>query len=140
MNDTYETNPVAQPVFLIAEDHDNLRKSLCGLIKTVFRECSLLEARDGNEALTQALNWQPDIVLMDISMPVMNGIEATRHIKAALPKTPVVILTIHENPEYQTESFAAGASAYILKRKIGTELIPNMVDLLSSFTGVAPEV
>jgi DNA-binding NarL/FixJ family response regulator len=73
----------------------------------------------------------PDIVLMDIGLPGMNGIEATRRIKAIAPQVRVVILSILEDPEYQADAAAAGASAYVPKRKMHTELIPILTGLLS---------
>ena len=106
MNNMQKSNPVGKPIFLITEGHDNLRKSLCEFIKIVFKECRILETKDGDEAVTQAFAWQPDIVLM--GLPVMDGIKTTRRIKAELPQTRVAILAIHESPEYQADATAAG--------------------------------
>jgi two-component system chemotaxis response regulator CheY len=71
------------------------------------------------------------MVLMDIGLPRMNGIQATRLIKAASPATEVVILTIHEDTKYQVDASEAGVSAYVTKRKMNSELIPVMRRLLS---------
>jgi len=115
-----------KPTTLIVEDHDVLRRSLHDWLSTVF-----LEARSGEEALELALAWRPDVVLMDIGLPQMSGIEATRRIRAAAPGAQVVMLIIHEAPPYQDAATATGASAYIPKRQMHTELIPVLTRLLS---------
>ena len=135
MNETHESNQVAKLVFLIAEDHDNLRTSLCELIRIAFQECRILEAKDNDEAVTQAFVWKPDIVLVDIGLSAMDGIETIRRIKSKLPQTHVVVLTISENPEYQADAMAAGASACVTKYKMGTELIPVIANLLPILPG-----
>lgn len=73
----------------------------------------------------------PDIVLMDIGLPKMNGIEATRRIKSAVPQVNVVIVTNHEACEFENEAAVAGANAYMLKHQMQTELIPILTKLLS---------
>jgi DNA-binding NarL/FixJ family response regulator len=116
---------------LIAEDSEGVRLYLRGLIRESFPECDCFEARDGEEAVALASLHSPEIILMDIGLPNMNGIEATRRIKEAVPKTQVVIVTNHEATEYEKEAAIAGASAYVLKHRIHTELIPVMTRLLS---------
>jgi two-component system response regulator NreC len=81
------------------------------------------EASDGRQAVSEALALKPDVVLMDITMPEMNGIEATRQVKRALDSTRVLILTMHENEEYLFQALRTGASGYILKEAADTELI-----------------
>jgi len=115
---------------LIAEDHEVLRATLRDWISAVFPNISVLEAKDGAEALSLTFDRLPDVILMDISMPKVNGIEATRRIKETMPQTDVVIVTVHESLEYQSDAAAAGASAYITKRRMGTELIPMLKRLL----------
>jgi DNA-binding NarL/FixJ family response regulator len=87
-------------------------------------------ARSGEEAVAIVSERSPDIVLMDIGLPKMNGIEATRHILKAVPKTHVVILTIHDVIDYKTDASAAGADAYIPKHAMHSELIPMVTKLL----------
>jgi two-component system, NarL family, response regulator NreC len=115
----------------LLEDHDALRASLREWVCTNFPHVRVLEAKSGEAALSSAQSYHPDIILMDIGLPQMNGLEATRLIKKALPLTKVVILTIHENPEYQDDAEAAGASAYVPKRKMGVQLGRVMTELLS---------
>ena len=131
MNTNHNENRIKEPIILITEDHDALRTSLREWVCTNFSNVRVLEAKSGEAALSLAHAYQPDIILMDIGLPQMNGFEATRRIKKALPLTKVVILTTNENPEYQDNVEAAGASAYVSKRKMGVQLGRVMTRLLS---------
>jgi two-component system, NarL family, response regulator NreC len=108
---------------LLADDHTILRAGLRMMLNAQPDIEVVGEASDGRQALTEALRLQPDVVLMDITMPELNGIEATRQIKRALDSTRVLILTMHENEEYLFQVLRAGASGYILKEAADTELI-----------------
>jgi two-component system response regulator NreC len=108
---------------LLADDHTILRAGLRMMLDAQPDIEVVGEASDGKQALVEAQRLQPDVVLMDITMPEMNGIEATRQIKRALDSTRVLILTMHENEEYLFQVLRAGASGYILKEAAGTELI-----------------
>ena len=81
------------------------------------------EAQDGRQAIAEVQRLQPDVVLMDITMPDMNGIDATRQIKRMLPETKVLVLTMHENDEYVFQALRAGAAGYMLKEAADTDLI-----------------
>lgn len=116
---------------MIVEDNDTVRTSLRDWLSTTFSECSFLAAKSGEEAVALALANHPDIVLMDIGLQQMDGIEATRRIKFLLPKVHVVMLTVHEAHEYKADAISAGASAYVTKRKMHKELIPILTTLLS---------
>ena len=136
MNSTYRDSYGKQPsqaTVLIAEDHEALRNTLRDWISASFPNISILEARDGEEAMSVTIDRQPNVILMDISMPRVNGIETTRRIKKTVPNTEVVIVTVHENREYQSDAAAAGASAYIIKRKMGAELMPVLKRLLPQY-------
>ncbi|HEX8982154.1 MAG TPA: response regulator transcription factor [Ktedonobacterales bacterium] len=108
---------------LLADDHTILRAGLRMMLDAQPDIEVIGEASDGRQALAEAQRLQPHVVLMDITMPEMNGIEATRQIKRALDSTRVLILTMHENEEYLFQVLRAGASGYILKEAAGTELI-----------------
>ncbi len=108
---------------LLADDHTILRAGLRMMLNAQPDIEVVGEASDGRQALAEALRLQPDVVLMDITMPELNGIEATRQIKRALESTRVLILTMHENEEYLFQVLRAGASGYILKEAADTELI-----------------
>jgi DNA-binding NarL/FixJ family response regulator len=107
---------------LLAEDHAVVREGLAELIR---READMEvagEAGDGEEAVRLVKQLRPDIVLMDIAMPGLNGIEATRQIKATLPQTKILVLTAYDNPEFIAAMIEAGAVGYLLKNVRGREL------------------
>ncbi len=116
---------------LIVEDHDNFRFILRDWLKTSLPDLHLMEAKSGEEAFSLISTMLPDIVLMDIGLPAMNGIEVTRRIKTICPQVQVVMLTSYEGPEYEADAATVGASAFVTKRKMVSELIPVMSDLLS---------
>jgi two-component system response regulator NreC len=100
---------------LIADDHKIMREGLRSLLEKAGRFECVGEADDGNQAVKLARELRPDIVIMDIAMPNLNGIEATRQIKAELPEVEVVILSMHATRNYVSQVLQAGASAYLLK-------------------------
>ncbi len=108
---------------LIVDDHAVVRAGL-RLLLSADPELEIVgEAGDGAEALRLARDLAPDVVLMDISMPDMNGIEATRRIKVLCPGVAVLALTMHEDDQYFFEMLAAGASGYVPKRAAPNDLI-----------------
>ena len=108
---------------LLADDHTILRAGL-KMMLSVQPDIEIVgEASDGRQAIAEAQHVQPDVILMDITMPELNGIEATRQVKKLLPETRVLVLTMHENEEYLFQVLRAGASGYILKEAADTELI-----------------
>jgi DNA-binding NarL/FixJ family response regulator len=127
---TIESITAAKPIILIVEDHDAVRRSLRDWLGVAFPQYQIVEAASGEEAIVMAQASLPRLVIMDIGLAEMNGIEATRRIKAIMPAAQVIMLTIHEDEAYRTDAAVVGASAYILKRKMYTELIPVMVELL----------
>jgi len=90
--------------------------------------CRWLEAASGEEAVAIAGARFPDLVLVDIGLPKMNGIHATKQIKGVAPLAQVIIVTVHEAPEHRSD--AAGASGYVVKRNVTKDLIPLMQRLL----------
>jgi len=116
---------------LVIEDHDAVRKSLRDWLQVEFPQCRVIEAVSGEEAIALIRTESPRLVVMDISLPGMSGIEATRRIKAALPSTQVVMLTIHEDDAHRADATTAGASAYVTKRAMQTQLMPTLAALLA---------
>jgi DNA-binding NarL/FixJ family response regulator len=108
---------------LIADDHTLLRNGICALLKEVPDMVIVGEASDGREAVHLAGQLKPDVVLMDIAMPLLNGLEATRQIKREHPEINVLVLTMYDNEEYFREMLEVGASGYIIKRAAATELV-----------------
>jgi DNA-binding NarL/FixJ family response regulator len=92
----------------------------------------VIESSNGEEAIAKARIESPRLVVMDIRLPGMNGIETTRQIKSALPFAQVVMLTIHKSDTYRADATAAGACAYVTKQAMYTELIPALATLLAN--------
>jgi len=107
---------------LIADDHDVVRSGLRMLLKTSPDFVITGEAADGEEAVRLVEKHKPDIAFMDISMPKLDGIEATKVIRQNTPETKVIILTVHEDEEYAFHVLRAGASAYLLKNASKKEI------------------
>jgi two-component system, NarL family, response regulator NreC len=100
---------------LIAEDHKMMREGLRSLLEEKLGYECVAEANDGYEAVRRAKEFHPDIVIMDIMLPNLNGIEATRQIKSQQPEIEVVVLSMHATRNYVLQVLQAGASAYLLK-------------------------
>jgi DNA-binding NarL/FixJ family response regulator len=108
-------------VFL-AEDHAVVREGIAELIRRENDMEVVGEAGDGEETVRLVRQLKPDIVLMDIGMPGVNGIEATRHLRESLPHTKILVLTAYDNPEFIAAVIEAGAAGYLLKNVRGKEL------------------
>lgn len=115
---------IPAPRILIVEDSGALRGALREWLAVSFPAAQLFEAASGEEAVVVIRREAPDLVLMDIGLPGMDGIEATRQIKGQSPETRVVVLTIHEDAEYRTHAAAAGACAFVPKRTMRADLMP----------------
>jgi DNA-binding NarL/FixJ family response regulator len=108
---------------LLADDHKIVRDGLRLLIDGQQDMRVIGEAGNGKDALQQAHDLKPDVVVMDLSMPKPNGLQATEQLKAEQPKVKVVALTLHEDPSYLSQLCKAGAVGYVLKRSAGDDLI-----------------
>jgi len=108
---------------LLADDHTMLRDGLRTLLEKQSDLRVVGVAADGREAVAAAAQLQPDVVVMDISMPDMNGVEAARRICQARPETRVVMLSMHSNAEHVYRALEAGATGYLLKDSAGAELV-----------------
>jgi DNA-binding NarL/FixJ family response regulator len=100
---------------LLADDHELFREGLCGLINSQTDLIVAGQAADGLEALTLARDLQPDLIVMDIKMPICDGLEATRLIRRERPEARIIILTVHDEDAKLFEAVKAGACGYILK-------------------------
>jgi two-component system, NarL family, response regulator NreC len=119
----HPTGEYAKVRVLLADDHTILRAGLKMMLNAQPDIEVVGEASDGRQALEEAVRLQPDVILMDITMPELNGIEATRQIKKLLPDTRILVLTMHENEGYLFQMLRAGASGYMLKEAADTDLI-----------------
>lgn len=108
---------------LLADDHFVVRRGLRALLETRpdFKICA--EAADGREAVELALSHRPDVVVLDISMPILNGVEATRQIRRGAPGTEVLIFTMHDSEDLIREVLHAGARGYLLKSDVDGQIV-----------------
>ena len=108
---------------MLVDDHQVIRTGLKSFLETQPELKVVAEAGNGREAIERALQTRPDIVLMDITMPEMDGLEATRELKKLWPECVVLSLTVHEDKFYFMEMLAAGASGYLTKQAAADELV-----------------
>src|SRR6266487_6512759 len=115
---------------LLADDHEVVRQGLRVLLEAHLGWEVVGEAVNGREAVEKTRQLKPDVVVLDISMPELNGLEATRQILKAAPQTEVLVLTMHESEQVAREVLSAGARGYLLKSDAGRDLV-SAVDALS---------
>ena len=108
---------------LIADDHTLVRESLVSLLQRDGDVLVVAQASDGLETLDKAIASRPDVVVTDIAMPRLNGIEVVRRLKEALPDTRVLVLTMHQEDEYVLQAVRAGAAGYMVKDSAASELV-----------------
>lgn len=118
------------PQILLADDHELVREGLRGILskRSDWNVCG--EATNGRDAVKKAKEVEPDVVILDVSMPELNGVEATREIVQACRKTEVLVLTMHDSDVLIREILDAGARGYILKSDAATKLIAAVDSLL----------
>jgi DNA-binding NarL/FixJ family response regulator len=123
---------------LLADDHTLLLGAFEKLLST---ECEVVgTVSDGRELVVAAQRLKPDVIVLDIGMPLLNGLEAGRQIKQLLPSTKLVFLTMNEDSDLAAEAFRAGASAYLLKRSATGELATAIREVMSGRSYVTPLV
>jgi DNA-binding NarL/FixJ family response regulator len=129
-----------KPKILIADDHEMVRQGLRRVISEADRWDIVGEAVDGRQAVELAQKTRPDVVVIDYSMPNLNGLEATRQIRAALPSTEVLILTMHDSESLVREVLSAGAKGYLLKSDAGRVLLQGIETLLQHRPYFSPTI
>ena len=121
---------------LVADDNELV---LDRVINMLAGECDVIgTAIDGQQALDTAKRLKPDILVLDISMPVMNGFETAHCLKEAGIKTRIVFLTVHDDPDFATEALAAGALGYVIKSRIATDLLAAIKEAHAGRCFVSP--
>ncbi len=131
----------SQPIrVLVADDHAILRDGIRSLLERQPDIVVVGEASNGQEAVSQALALAPDVVLMDLAMPGMDGLEATRQLRKLRPEIKVLILTQHDNREFIAPALQAGAVGYVLKRSGGREVVNAIRQVFTQGAFVEPEV
>ena len=127
-----------RPRLLLGDDHAII---LDGLRRILEPHCDIVgSAQDGRALVAAAQELHPDVVVADISMPLLNGIEAARQILKADPRVKIVFLTMHPDVTYATEAFRAGASGYVLKNSAASELVTAIQAVLKGRTYLTPLV
>ena len=128
------------PRVLVVDDHAVIRRGVQGILST-YPEWDLCgEADNGQDAIRLAGELAPEIVIMDVSMPGMNGLEATRIIHDVLPETKVLLLTLHSSSEFVRSAFRAGARGYVLKSDAENELVRALNVVIGEGTYVSPAI
>jgi DNA-binding NarL/FixJ family response regulator len=114
---------------MIADDHTLVRERLVGLLQATGDMLVVAQAADGIEAVEKALETRPDVIVTDLSMPRLNGIEVIRRLHEALPDARILVLTMHQEEEYVLQAVRAGAAGYLVKDSAASELIAAVRNL-----------
>ena len=122
-SETWPASRTGSARLLLADDHDLVREGIRAVLEGEPDLLVVGEAANGREAVELCKELRPDLVLMDVRMPEMDGLAATRAVKEDLPQTSVVMVTMHESPDYLLEAIKAGAAGYILKDAAGERLV-----------------
>src|SRR5262245_24285839 len=125
---------------LLAEDHALVRAGIRALLQNLLGVQVVGEASDGREALRLIKTYQPDVVLMDIAMAGLNGLEATARVSKEFPAVRVIILSMHSTEEYVTQALRAGAAGYLLKDAAAAELELAVTSVARGETYLSPAV
>jgi DNA-binding NarL/FixJ family response regulator len=129
---------LARPRVLLADDHRLLREALTEVVRPM---CEVVGAvGDGRALLAAAAELRPDVVVVDIGMPLLNGLDAARQLKHSMPEVKVVILTVNEDPDLAADAVRAGASGYVLKNSAAAELLQAIEEAMRGRTYITPLV
>lgn len=126
-----------KPQILLADDHPSMLDKIVTLLE---KSCEIVgTARDGQAAVDQAIQLDPDIVLLDISMPVMTGIQAAEHLIRKNIRAKIIFLTVHNDSDFVRAALATGAAGYVLKSHMATDLVSAIEKALAGFRFVSPQ-
>jgi DNA-binding NarL/FixJ family response regulator len=121
---------------LLADDHGDFLRKVRGELSTEFEIVDT--AANGEEAIDAVRRLDPDVLVIDISMPVLDGLQTAARLRDDHCRTKVVFLTIHEQSDFVSAAFAAGASGYVSKRHLGSDLVPAIREVLQGHTFISP--
>ena len=121
---------------LLADDHPAMLDRVAALLERDFEIVGKTD--DGLSAVVEAQQLQPDVVILDVAMPELNGIEAALELKKSGSKAKIVILTVHDDPDYLNECLAAGALGYVVKSRLATDLVLAIKEALMNLVFVSP--
>jgi len=133
-------SPAPRARLIIADDHELARTGLRGMLNGQADLEVVGEAATGQQAVALCRRLRPDLALMDVRMPELDGLAATREIKRESPETAVVMVTMHENPEYLLEALRAGAAGYVLKDATHAEVLKTVRRVLEGEVLLTPEI
>jgi DNA-binding NarL/FixJ family response regulator len=125
---------------LVADDHELVRRGIRGLLCARRGWTVVGEAMNGREAVEKANRLKPDVAILDISMPDLDGLQATRRIRDAVPTTEVVVLTMHESDQMVRRALDAGALGYVLKSDLPTQLVKAVKDVSAGKQFLTPRI
>jgi DNA-binding NarL/FixJ family response regulator len=132
---------MTQPIsVLVADDHTIVRRGLISLLSIAEGIRVVGEAADGRTAVERALEIDPDVVLMDINMPLLNGLEATRKLKKEAPHIRILVLSAHDNEEYILQVIQSGANGYLLKNSSADDLFSAIRSVYTGHAFFSPSV
>ena len=134
---TKDTKPLR---ILVADDHELVRRGIRGLLRARRGWTVVGEAMNGREAVEKANKLKPDVAILDISMPDLDGLQATRRIREAVPTIEVVVLTMHESDQMVRRVLDAGARGYVLKSDLATHLVKAVKDVCAGKMFLTPRV
>ena len=129
---------MSRPTVLLADDHAIAVEGLRRILEPDYEVVG--EAANGRALLTAAEQLQPDVIVVDVSMPLLNGIEAVRQIRKTDPKVKIVFISMHPDLVYITEALQAGGSAYVLKSSAGNDIVVAVRDALQGRTYISPSI
>jgi DNA-binding NarL/FixJ family response regulator len=129
---------MVRPRVLLADDHRMLREALAQLLEPGCEVVGVVA--DGRALLSAAAKLRPDVVVVDIGMPLLNGMDATRQLKRTMPDVKVIILTVNEDPDLAAEAIKAGASSYLLKNSAASELLQAIQEAMQGRSYITPLV
>ena len=120
------------------DDHETVRKGVCAILTMYLQPEHCEEAANGQEAITKALALQPDLILLDINMPIMGGFTAAKELKKLLPHVPILFLTMHGGDSFVSEARRAGVQGFVTKDHAGEVLIEAVTAVLNGETFFPP--
>jgi DNA-binding NarL/FixJ family response regulator len=133
-----EGDCVAKITVLLADDSEDIRTEVRAELDSEFNIVGTAE--NGEEAIDAVTCLDPDVIVIDIGMPVLNGIMASSRIREGNPRIKIVFMSIHEQPEYISAAFGAGASGYVTKRRLATDLAPAIRQVIQGHTFLSPSL
>ncbi len=123
---------------LLADDHLLIAEGIQKLLEPEFEFVGIVA--DGRSLVAAVTKLQPDIAIVDISLPLLNGLDASRHIKKEHPDVKIIVLTMHSEPTFVEQAFRVGVSGYVLKQSVGSELVQAIHEVLKGNTFISPLV